>query len=214
MRAFGRQHDGQRVSTQQFQAFLQRHTTRPLGPLFDWWTQQPGLPAVSSFDHITDTRARSLALYAEVGKVLTHPRCMNCHPAGDVPTQGDAMTPHQPHVVRGEAGVGAPGLFCNTCHHDENYDVAGVPGDPNWHLAPIEMAWHGKSLGEICEQIKDPKRNGDMDLEKLAHHMEADHLVGWGWNPGKGRTPVPGTQAEFGLLVRAWIDTGAECPAA
>lgn len=47
MRAFGRQHDGQRLSTQQFQAFLQRHTTRPLGPLFDWWTQQPGLPMLA-----------------------------------------------------------------------------------------------------------------------------------------------------------------------
>ncbi|HOB65878.1 C45 family autoproteolytic acyltransferase/hydolase [Ottowia sp.] len=43
-RALGRERDGQPVSTQQFQAFLQRHTARPLGPLFDWWTQQPGLP--------------------------------------------------------------------------------------------------------------------------------------------------------------------------
>ena len=47
MRHFGRQHDGQRVSTQDFQAFLQSHTRRPLGPLFDWWTQQPGLPLLA-----------------------------------------------------------------------------------------------------------------------------------------------------------------------
>jgi hypothetical protein len=44
LRAFGRERNGQPVSVQQFQAFLQRHTARPLGPLFDWWTQQPGLP--------------------------------------------------------------------------------------------------------------------------------------------------------------------------
>ena len=37
-------------------------------------------------------------------------------------------------------------------------------------------------------------------------------LVGTGWNPGVGRVPVPGTQAEFGALIRAWVDTGAVCP--
>jgi hypothetical protein len=116
-------------------------------------------------------------------------------------------------VVRGDANFGAPGMMCTTCHHDENYDVAGVPGNPNWHLAPIEMAWQGKSLGQICEQIKDTSRNGGMDMPKLIHHMEADSLVGWGWNPGKGRTPAPGTQAEFGALFRAWSESGAVCPA-
>lgn len=47
MRRLGRERNGQRVSTQDFQAFLQRHTQRPLGPLFDWWTQQPGLPLLA-----------------------------------------------------------------------------------------------------------------------------------------------------------------------
>jgi hypothetical protein len=171
------------------------------------------LRQVSEFEAIADPAERSKALFTEVGKVLTHPRCMNCHPKDDVPTQGDAMTPHQPHVVRGDGDMGAPGLFCNTCHHDANYDVAGVPGDPAWALAPIEMAWQGKTLGEICAQLKDPARNGGKTPEEMAHHMEADHLVGWGWNPGKGRTPVPGTQAEFGALFRAWQASGSVCPA-
>jgi len=38
--------------------------------------------------------------------------------------------------------------------------------------------------------------------------------VGWGWTPGHGRTPAPGTQKEFGDLIRAWIDNGAACPPA
>ena len=33
------------------------------------------------------------------------------------------------------------------------------------------------------------------------------------WNPGLGRTPAPGTQAQLGDLIQAWIDTGAKCPA-
>jgi hypothetical protein len=91
--------------------------------------------------------------------------------------------------------------------------LKSIPGNPAWHLAPIEMAWVGKSLGEICQQLKDPARNGGRDLSKIVEHMSHDSLVGWGWNPGEGREPAPGTQAEFGELIKAWVDTGAACPA-
>lgn len=70
----------------------------------------------------------------------------------------------------------------------------------------------GKSLGQICEQIKDRKRNGDKSLEQVVEHMAQDELVGWGWHPGLGRTAVPGTQKEFGALIDAWADYGAHCP--
>jgi hypothetical protein len=50
-------------------------------------------------------------------------------------------------------------------------------------------------------------------MDDLVHHMAEDSLVGWGWHPGAGRTPAPGTQAEFGALIKAWVDTGAACPA-
>jgi len=76
------------------------------------------------------------------------------------------------------------------------------------------MAWEGKSLAEICAQIKDPARNGGKTLEKLVEHNTNDVLVGWGWNPGKGRSPAPGTQAQFGALTKAWVESGAKCPAA
>lgn len=170
------------------------------------------LRSVSSFDVIADTQTRSVALFQEAGKVLTHARCLNCHPRGDQPTQTDAMQPHQPIVVRGADGHGVPALQCSTCHHNANFDPARVPGDPQWHLAPREMAWQGLSLGEICRQVKDPARNGGKDLAAIVHHSAEDHLVGWGWNPGAGRTPAPGTQAEFGALMKAWMDTGAHCP--
>ena len=88
-----------------------------------------------------------------------------------------------------------------------------MPGHPLWHLAPIEMAWVGKSLGEICEQIKDPNATAANRSTQLVHHMAEDSLVGWGWHPGVGRTPAPGTQKEFGELIKAWADTGAACPA-
>jgi hypothetical protein len=170
------------------------------------------LRTVASFDSIKDKRMRSVALFQEAGKVLQHPRCVNCHPAGDRPTQTDLMRPHQPLVVRGQDGHGAVGMACATCHHESNFDAAGVPGHPEWHLAPASMAWHGKSLSEVCRQIKDPKRNGDRDVAALVRHMSEDSLVGWAWNPGAGRTPAPGTQATFGALIKAWSESGAHCP--
>ena len=74
------------------------------------------------------------------------------------------------------------------------------------------MAWEGRTVGEICAQIKDPSRNGGKTLAELQEHMAKDELVGWGWDPGPGREPAPGTQAELGALIQAWIDTGAACP--
>jgi hypothetical protein len=170
------------------------------------------LRPASGFAGIADPRARAIALFDEAGKVLLHPRCVNCHPASDSPMQTDAMRPHQPLVVRGADGHGAPGMACATCHHAANFDPARVPGHPDWHLAPLAMAWEGRSLGAICEQIKDPARNGGKDMAALLHHMAEDSLVGWAWSPGASRAPAPGTQAEFGAILRAWADAGAHCP--
>jgi hypothetical protein len=171
------------------------------------------LRPVSSFAGITDTQSRSIALFQEAGKVLQHPRCVNCHPAGERPFQGDQMRPHEPLVVRGKDGHGAPGMACTTCHSGTNFDPARVPGDPHWHLAPASMAWEGKSLGYICNQLKDPARNGNRDIAAILKHAATDSLVKWGWNPGPGRTPAPGTNEEFAALLQAWADTGAHCPA-
>ena len=159
-----------------------------------------------------DQAARSIALFREAGKVLQHPRCLNCHPIGDRPSQTDTMRPHNPPVIRGPDGHGAAGLPCSSCHQPSNYDAARVPGHPKWHLAPASMAWQGRSLGEICVQIKDPARNGGLDMAALLRHMSEDTLVGWAWAPGAGRTPAPGTQASFGAVLRAWAETGAYCP--
>ena len=169
------------------------------------------LKHAADFARIRDEKARSLALFNEVGKVLQHPRCLNCHPATERPTQTDAMRPHMPLVVRAD-GIGAPGLRCFTCHHEENFDPANVPGNPKWMLAPAEMAWQGKTLGQICTQLKDKDRNGGKTMAEMEEHMAKDELVGWGWHPGGNRTPVPGTQAQFGELFNAWVKSGAHCP--
>ena len=178
--------------------------------------ESAGPPALlatpESFNTISDPAARSAALFTEAGKVLTSPRCVNCHPAGERPLQTDAGRLHQPPVERGADGFGAVSARCSTCHQGANFDPAGVPGHAHWHLAPREMAWQGKTISEICVQVKDPARNGGRTLAQIHDHMTNDSLVGWAWSPGFGRVAAPGTQQELGALLDAWIKTGAVCP--
>ena len=172
------------------------------------------LASPESFADIADQDARSAAIFTELGKVLTHPRCINCHPAGDRPRQGERRRRlHQPPVARGADGHGLEAMRCSICHGNANFEPGRMPGHPEWHLAPREMAWEGKTLAEICEQIRDPARNGGRKAEDLIHHIGEDTLVGWAWHPGFGRSPAPGTQQQAGALVEAWVKTGAACPA-
>jgi hypothetical protein len=171
------------------------------------------LASPDSFASIADTGLRSAAMFTELGKVLTHARCVNCHPAGDRPRQGDERRLHQPPVARGIDGHGTETMRCSICHGNANFEPGHMPGNPEWHLAPREMAWEGKTVAEICDQIKDPARNGGRKVEDLIHHIGTDTLVGWAWHPGFGRASAPGTQKEAGALVEAWVKTGAMCPA-
>ena len=195
-------------------AFALRPGSLPVAeplPVSETVVDMTSLRAVGSFGDINDEAARSVALFEEAGRVIQHPRCMNCHPRTDRPTQTDAMSPHIPWVSRGLDGGGAQVLRCSSCHNSDNFAASGVPGSPEWKLAPIEMAWQGRTLGEICRQIQDPAHGG-MTHAELLHHMAEDELVGWAWTPGADRTPAPGTQEAFGALIAAWIDTGARCP--
>jgi hypothetical protein len=103
------------------------------------------------------------------------PTLMNCHPATDRVLQGDDKHPHQPVATRQTP--------CVTCHTDRNFTLherssyRSIPGHPRWMAAPIEMAWEGKSVGEICRQIKDPDRNGGRNLSLLHEHLAHDDLV-------------------------------------
>ena len=170
------------------------------------------LRAPGAFAAVADPSERSRALFVEAAKVLTHARCVNCHPSDDTPRQGDAHDIHDPPIARGTADRGVAGMQCTTCHQDRNLELARVPGAPGWHLAPRQMAWLDRTPAEICAAIKDPARNGNRTLAQIQDHLAHDRLVAWGWAPGADRVPAPGSQAELGVLIQAWIDTGAECP--
>jgi hypothetical protein len=161
-----------------------------------------------------DTDA-SRAAFLQVYRVLTSPRCQNCHPAGDAPLQGDDSHVHIQDVKRGKDGHGVYGMRCDTCHQTTNLHGAHMPpGNPKWSLPPADqkMIFVGRTPAELCKQIKDPKQNGGRSLDQLFHHVADDDLVGWGWNPGDGRTLPPLTRPETVAQMKIWIDGGAACP--
>ena len=191
-----------------------------IGSSFSSGLGNPNVASPTTIEAMIKVQKDSSAkLFLRMAEVIESPRCLNCHPAGRSPTQGDDMHLHTPPIVSDASGHGIPGLHCSACHSVSNEpihmpNIQVVPGNPAWALAPAAFAWQHRSLREICEQIKDPRRNGGRTLEKIHDHVAYDPLVGWAWHPGLGRKPAPMTQATFGRLVQRWIDSGAKCPAA
>ena len=105
----------------------------------------------SAFAAISDPQARSRMLFTEAAKVIMNPRCMNCHPATDRPTQGNDMHPHSPPVTRGADGGGVPGNTCGACHMNRNVPIfAGqqtsfqsLPGHSRW--GSRRSRWRGRA---------------------------------------------------------------------
>ncbi|SFJ03329.1 hypothetical protein [Jannaschia pohangensis] len=155
--------------------------------------------------------------FAPVYDVLSHPRCANCHvDEAGIPlwSNDDGTTrPHGMNVQAGESRMGIETLPCATCHGTQNNPLpGGAPGAPDWALPPAEMVWAARSAREICEQLKDPERNGGRTLEEVADHVVHDPLVLWGWTPGPGRDPAPGTPEETAAAILAWAEAGSTCP--
>jgi len=157
----------------------------------------------------------SAEAFKEAYKVLMHPRCMNCHPAGDAPLQGDDSHIHAQNVTRGPDGKGLYAMKCSNCHQAANTPGENMPpGDPDWHLPPanMKMVFQGKTVAQLAAQLKDPKQTGKT-LQQMLKHVEEDHLViNSGWNPGDGKTTPPLSHAEFAAKFREWIEKGAVIP--
>ncbi len=156
-----------------------------------------------------DVRAEQPNPFQKIGEVLRHPRCLNCHVAGDSPKQTDQRRIHSPPVKRGPDGGGV-GMKCVNCHREKNGPV--IPGAPHWRLAPATMAWENLNDRDLCRALLDRAKNGDRSPEQLLRHMMEDELVGWAWSPGGRRTTIPLSKEDFGQEVRAWIDAGTPCP--
>jgi hypothetical protein len=150
----------------------------------------------------------------DVYKVLMSPRCMNCHPSGDVPLQGDDSHIHNMLPQRGKDGKGIYAMKCMNCHQPTNLEgLNKPPGNPNWHLPPsnMKMVFEGRTPGQLARQIINPKTNGNKTIQQLIAHAD-DGLVKAGWDMGEGRTAPPLSHEEFKKAWITWIKSGAYAP--
>jgi hypothetical protein len=165
--------------------------------------------------HAAKDSLLSKKAFGEVYKVLMSPRCMNCHPSGDVPLQGDDSRLHTQNIKRGKDGKGLYALKCTNCHQPENTSGLNMPpGNAVWHLPPanMKMVFQGKTPKQLAAQLLNPKTNGNKTKAQLIKHVSDDALVLWGWNPGDGRTLPPLSHEEFVKQFKLWIDNGAYLP--
>lgn len=157
----------------------------------------------------------SVEAFKQVYKVLMSPRCVNCHPKGDIPLQGDNSVIHSMQPKRGKDGKGLYAMKCANCHQQSNSPgLNAPPGNPNWHLpsADMKMVFEGKTAHELAKQLLNPELNGHKDIKMLIAHAD-DGLVKAGWNPGEGRTVPPLTYSQFKKAWITWLQTGAYAPA-
>lgn len=160
-------------------------------------------------------RAHGVDDFLAIAQVMHSPRCQNCHPNDGRPRVGDAGRRHRMNVSRASMTSGLP---CTTCHRTQNAPVPhsppGIPGEPGWRMPGAEnpMVFDGRSPHELCEQLKDPARNGGKSLDELREHFAHDPLVVWAWAPGPERTLPPITHEQLLVRVEGWVAAGAPCP--
>lgn len=164
------------------------------------------------------TRKDSIAskkAFLKVYAVLMSPRCMNCHPSGDIPLQGEDSHLHLQGVKRGPDGKGLYALKCVNFHQSHNLPGLHMPpGNPKWALPPanMRMVFQGRSPHQLSAQLLDKKRNGRKSIKALIDHITSDTLVLAGWHPAQGLAKPPLSHSEFVKAFNEWISKGAVSP--
>ncbi|MDO6817598.1 hypothetical protein [Zobellia sp. 1_MG-2023] len=178
-------------------------------------------PAETNYESVPvskdENKPASDIAFHKMMDVLTHPRCLNCHPSDNIPKQGEDSHPHYFDMARGENDKGFKATKCATCHQSENNPYSGAPGAPHWSLAPHSMRWQGLNRFEIAKSMMDTERNGGRSPEEIRKHLTEDDLVLWAWEPGtnvKGepRELPPVSKEEFISAVEEWFSNGHTIP--
>lgn len=163
-----------------------------------------GSPIAAQKPTTTSLLDDPLAKFAKLMPVFAHPRCVNCH-GGVNPFSGDGHFTDMPddeaaqlRLTAEEAklagrspgdhrlGSNAP---CLQCHTDTADSV-------DWHLAPSQMAFNGRTTIDLCRQLK----KEEVTSEELIGHLHRDRLIRVAF---RGRKGVPDEPAEFPPMGRS-----------
>lgn len=181
---------------------------------------------VSSLPELgTVSEDEGLDAWDRIHGVASHPRCVNCHvgedniPVWSGPSYGDRRA-HGMAINAGESRIGAGSLSCNACHQTSTVPQELPHAAPrlgmDWQLAPVEFQWIDRTSTEICQQMRDPERNGGRDaaglVEHILHDAELFGFISWGFDPGPGREPAPGSLQTHLEDMAIWAAAGMPCP--
>lgn len=180
---------------------------------------------INDFPEGSVSAEEGLANWQKFFEVASHPRCANCHVGADNrpiwsgPSYGRTR-PHGMNITAGESRIGSEALVCSTCHTTlaapdpaANAMPHGAPMvAADWMLAPVEAEWFGKSSSFICNQLKDPERNGERTIREVAGHLDHDLILHWAWAPGGNREPAPHSLQEAMDALMKWAAAGTPCP--
>lgn len=178
------------------------------------------------FEEGSISTEEGLAAWERIFGVTQHPRCANCHtdeanvPMWSGPSFGQKAQPHGMNVNAGESRIGAEFLPCRTCHATSarpNLEPHAAPhAGIDWQLAPVEFVWFGVSESALCNQLRDPERNGGRDgaglVEHILHDVSLHGFIAWGFDPGGDREAAPGSLQEHLDDMALWAASGLPCP--
>lgn len=178
------------------------------------------LLACAAFPLVADAQEDGKAAWDRIYAVASHPRCSNCHvgdsgrPAWDDLGYGSQRL-HGMNIVAGDSRIGAESIPCRACHisaaGDNSVPHAAPQIDEAWRLPPVDLAWRGRSSEQICVQLRDPDTNDGFDMAALVDHVSTSAFVSYGFNPGAGRAPAPGSAAELAQDLQRWAAAGSPC---
>jgi hypothetical protein len=172
-------------------------------------SMRPERPPLDNYE-VTLSEAEGLAAFEDIYAVVTHPRCLNCHPEGDAPLHTDDSVPHDFGVTRFSP---LQGLHCSTCHAPFPVGDGQAPLPPSdwiWSMAPADMVFENRTPRQICEQLKDPEINGGRGHVSSTAHIAEDHLLITSWH--MGRQPPPVSHEELVKRFETWGRAGGPCP--
>ena len=180
---------------------------------------------INEFPEGSVSSQEGLASWQMFYEVASHPRCSNCHvgaanrPMWSGPSYGKTRV-HGMNINAGESRIGSETLVCSTCHTTLSAPDPQANAVPHsaprvaqtWALAPVEAEWFGKSSAYICNQLKDPERNGNRTIREVAAHLDHDAVLRWAWAPGGDREPAPHSLQEAMDALMKWAAAGTPCP--
>lgn len=177
-----------------------------------------GIIKIEPLEEGSVDKTQGIEAWKRIYEVASHPRCSNCHVGKDnIPMwSGPSFDKPQKHGMNINAGasrIGAEHIMCNTCHVGTTSDVPhSAPGVAMpWRLAPVEAEWFGKSSDYICNQLRDPKRNGDRTYLDIAKHLDHDVILHWAWKPGGNRESAPYSLQQHVNDILLWGAAGMPC---